>query len=326
MQRVIRAFDANGVPTGAEGPPGEGIAVASTGGGFVWVEVSSPDPAGMTELGKELGLHPLAVGDATATRLHPKVRWFEQHLFIAMWEVGCASSSDELVISETFIFARPGLLVTIQRGSDTQHVDLSAVLDAAPKGLAGGVMSGVHAIVSSIIDGYVVRASLNESELEELEDQVFDETVRNDPKRIYRLRKRIGKVTRAVSTLAIAFSSNKDRLDELTAGTRDRESFIQDLIDDLAGVSQLCADQEAALHGVIATHENAIASAQGGDSRKISAIVAMLAIPAVISGLYGMNFKNLPGTNLVYGWVAIALVILLIEICAYIRLKHRGWL
>jgi magnesium transporter len=327
MQQVIRGFDADGAPCGTESPPGEGIAVASTNGGFVWVEVSEPDAAGMIELGKELGLHPLAVEDATASRLQPKVQWFEQHLFIVMWEVGFASFSGELEITETFIFARPGLLVTVQRGSAArQHVGLSSVLENAPTGLAGGVMSGVHAIVSNIIDGYIVGASMNESELEQLEDQVFDETIRDDSKRIYQLRKRIGKVTRAISTLAIAFSNNKDRLDELTAGNRDLEPFVQDLIADLAGVSQLCADQEVALDGVIATHENAIASAQGIDSRKISAIAAMLAIPAVISGLYGMNFKNLPGTNWAYGWVVISIVIVLIEVWSYARLKQRGWL
>ncbi len=327
MQQVTRGFDANGGRTSTETPPGKGVGVASTNGGFVWVEVSNADAAGMIELGNQLGLHPLAVEDATASRLKPKVQWFEQHLFIVLWEVGNALSPDELLITETFIFARPGLLVTVQRGSaGQQRVDLSSVLENAPTGLAGGVMSGVHAIVSNIIDGYIVAASLNESELEELEEQVFDEAVRDDPKRIYQLRKRIGKVTRAVSTLSIAFSNNKDRLDELTAGNRDLEPFVQDLIDDLAGVSQLGADQEAALDGVIATHENAIASSQGIDSRKISAIAAMLAIPAVISGLYGMNFKNLPGTNWDYGWVAITVVIILIEVWAYLRLKHRGWL
>jgi uncharacterized membrane protein HdeD (DUF308 family) len=118
----------------------------------------------------------------------------------------------------------------------------------------------------------------------------------------------------------------KDRLAELTAGNRDLEPFVQDLIDDLAGVSQLCADQEVALDGVIATHENAIASAQAVDSRKIAAIAALLAIPAVISGLYGMNVTNLPGTNWLYGWVVIALVIVLIEVWAYVRFTQRGWL
>ncbi|MFF1633861.1 CorA family divalent cation transporter [Leifsonia sp. NPDC058248] len=326
MDKVIRRFDANGARTFDESPTDAESAVASTNGGFVWVDVSAPDAAGMVELGKELGLHPLAVEDATASRLQPKVQWFEQHLFVVMWEVGSASASDDPDITETFIFARTGLLVTVQRGSASQQVDLPSVLENAPTGLAGGVMSGVHAIVSSIIDGYIVAASINETELEQLEDQVFDETVRDDSKRIYRLRKRIGKVTRAVSTLAIAFANNKDRLDDLTAGDRDLKPFVQDLIDDLAGVSQLCADQESALDGVIATHENAIASAQSIDSRKISAIAAMLAIPAVISGLYGMNFKNLPGTNWEYGWVAIAVVIIAVEVWAYIRLKQRGWL
>ncbi|NEN05831.1 hypothetical protein G3T36_08090 [Diaminobutyricibacter tongyongensis] len=324
MKRTTCGFDANGVRISGGT---EEIAVACTNGGFAWVDVSDADAAGMIELGNELGLHPLSVEDATASRLKPKVQWFEQHLFIVMWEIGNAFSPDEPRITETFIFARPGLLVTVQRGTGRQErVDLSSVLDNAPTGLRGGVMSGVHAIVANIIDGYIVAASLNESELEELEEQVFDETIRDDPQRIYRLRKRIGKVTRAVSTLSIAFSNNKGRLDELTGGNRDLEPYVQDLIDDLAGVSQLGADQESALESVIATHENAIASEQGVDSRKISAIAAMLAIPAVISGLYGMNFQNLPGTNLAYGWVGITVVIILIEAWAYIRLRNRGWL
>ncbi|MFF1875805.1 CorA family divalent cation transporter, partial [Kitasatospora herbaricolor] len=81
----------------------------------------------------------------------------------------------------------------------------------------------------------------------------------------------------------------------------------------------------SALDGVISSHENSVASEQNSDSRTISAFAALLAIPAVVAGICGMNFKDLPATNWPYGWVLIVALIVALELWAYIALKKRHW-
>ena len=92
------------------------------------------------------------------------------------------------------------------------------------------------------------------------------------------------------------------------------------------GAARLTADQESALDGVLTTHENSVASQQGSDSRTIAAIAALLAIPTVISGIYGMNFADLPLIQLRFGWIPVIVVIIALAVWAYFTLKRRRWL
>ena len=101
---------------------------------------------------------------------------------------------------------------------------------------------------------------------------------------------------------------------------------MRDLLDDLVGTAALTADQNAGLDGIVSTHQNNVASRQNVDTRKISAFAALLAIPAVVAGLYGMNFKNLPGVTWVYGWIVIAGTIVILDVIAIIIFKRRRWI
>ena len=331
MESTFSIVDKVGHRNAVIAPAGDEVALleasAQQEDGFLWVNLTEPDASEMLGIGRQLQLHALAVEDSVHGRQQPKVQWFKQHLFLAVWELLPIPGTQEIQVVELFLFARPGLLITVRRGAGTASPEpLERVMDAASIGLSGGVMSGVHAIVSHVVAGYINVCAAIESELEDLEDQVFDETTRDDAARLYRLRKRIGKVNRAVSTIATAFTNGRDRLHILIADNSELEPYVEDLIDDLAGVNQLSDDQDAALDGVISTHENSVASQQSTDSRKISAVAALLAIPAVVAGLYGMNFTDLPGTHWRYGLFVIFGLIVIIEAWAFVALRRRRWL
>jgi magnesium transporter len=306
--------------------PARTVAAADRAGGFVWVGIVNPDENQMEELGESFDLHPLAVRDASTGKQQPKVQSYQQHLFIAMWALLYSNPNDTVKISDTFLFVRPGLLLTVQRHDGRHRVDFGKVLDESLSRVPGKVMSGVYAIMANVVDGYTEVSSVIEKELEAVEDQVFDPNTQNEAGRIYRLRKQIGKVNRAVSAIAVALEKSRDHFTEMSVGGEDVEPYLQDLMDDLVGTDQLTSDQNAALEGVIATHENSVASQQNSDTRKISALAAMLAIPAVIAGLCGMNFKNLPGINWVYGWEAAIAVTVIIEVVLFVNFKRRQWL
>jgi magnesium transporter len=125
-----------------------------------------------------------------------------------------------------------------------------------------------------------------------------------------------------VSSLAKALETSKDRVGKLTVGSKRLEPYLLDL---LAGTAQLVSDQGSALDGVVSTHENNVASHQNIDTRKISAFAALLSVPAVLAGLLGMNFKNLPGVDWTYGWEALAASVLIIDAAIFVNFKRRHW-
>ncbi|GAA0423410.1 CorA family divalent cation transporter [Leifsonia naganoensis] len=323
----VRRYDADGTFTESdEVAPGDlrGDSVDREGG-FVWVGLTDPDPARLEALGVAVGLHPLIRDDIAGGRQQPKVQWFDDQLFIVLRVLRSVDGESESM-SELYVFARPGVLVTVGSRGEMGGFDVSAALDAGyPAVLGLGTLGAVHAIVARVVRGYLVVARDIEEDLGELEDQVFDETQEDDPLRIYRLRRRIGRVDRAVTTLAVAFENSRDKLVDYSRVHPGLAPYVIDLIEDLAGAARLANDQRSALDGVISSHENAVASEQNSDSRTISAFAALLAIPAVVAGLYGMNFTDLPVTDWRYGWVVIIAFIASLELWAYIALKRRRW-
>ena len=296
-------------------------------GGFTWVGAVDPPIDELEALRDDLGLHVLAVDDVVSGRQQPKLQWFGEHLFIVLSRLRLAEGDRSVAISELYLFARDGLLVTVERSrTGVPPLDIATLLDGARPPLRGNALGALHSIVSAVIEGYVAIGAYVEDELEQLEDQVFDETQEDDAARLYSLRRDVGKMGRAVAAIAARFENNRDKLQDFVEQHPALVPYILDLVDDLVGVARQTADQAAALDGVIATHENSIASRQGSDSRTIAAIAAILAIPAVVAGLYGMNFPDLPLTQFRLGWIVVVGVIIALELWAYFTLKRRRWL
>lgn len=293
-------------------------------GGFLWIGLADPQPELLREYFERFLVHRLVIDDITGHREQPKVQWFGDELFLVIWALDYHRATQRMLISEVDLFARDGLIITVQRGQRVERI--AERLDATRFALSGGAITGVHAIVADIVDGYADVGATLEAELLELEDQVFDAEVQDDAVRIYRLRNHIGKVDRAVSAIAAALSHNVEAMRRFGAGHASMEPYVLDLVADLVALDRLTDDQKAAIDSIIATHENTVASQVSEDSRKISSFAALLAIPAVVAGLYGMNFKNLPGTNDWWGWIAVAAVLVGLELWAYLTLRRRGWL
>lgn len=305
--------------------PVKAVAAAKRAGGFAWIGLSNPSGAEVEDLGKAFGLHPLAVKDASSGRQQPKVQFYDEHVFVVMWSVEQSDDTLEFALRQTFLFAREGLLISVEHG-ERKDSSIRAALEESPTGPSDGVMGGLYAVMASVVDTYTEATSTIENELEALEDQVFNLAVTEDPARLYRLRRRIGRVDRAISGMTVSLRNGMDHLTDLTVDHVKVAPYFRDLLDDLTGTDQLTTDQVAALDALISSHENSVASQQNTDSRRISAVAALIAIPAVIAGLYGMNFKNLPGVAWSLGWVAVSGAIVLIEGVVYALFRRQKWL
>ncbi|HEU0206440.1 MAG TPA: CorA family divalent cation transporter [Pseudolysinimonas sp.] len=303
------------------------VAAARRSGGFVWLNMVNPTADEMQSVSADLALHPLAAADIIGSRQQPKVQRYDQHVFIVMWSLLYSDPRVDVALGQMFIVLGEGFLLTVQRTQPdgSTPLDLRSVL-ADEARTTGTPVSLAYAVMAIIAAGYTEVADAIEIELEELETQVFDDKKVDEPQRIYRLRRKIGKVDRASSSLATALQSAQDHFDRLTMDDEDVQPYLRDLRDDLVGTATLTTNQSAALDGVVSSHENNVAGQQNSDTRKISALAALLAISTVTAGLYGMNFKNLPGVDWSFGWGVTLGSIVLLDIWAFIVFKRRKWL
>ena len=294
--------------------------------GFVWVQLVNPDEVLVTKARETLGIHPVAAADVVSGRQQPKVQKFAEHLFVLLWQIIVERESNDIALGQTFLYIGDGWLLTVQRTDEEEATDLVALVEESPTELRDSPMAAAYVIMAEIVDGYAKAAADVETDLEELEDQVFTESTTEDHKRIYRVRKDIGRIDRAVSSIAAALRESTDHLDAMTVGHEHVVPYLHDLLDDAAGTAALINNQSRALDAILSSHENNVSARQNKDMRTISAFAALLALPTLIAGLYGMNFENIPFVQWQFGWVVIAAVIVTVDIIIYIMFKRRRWL
>jgi magnesium transporter len=303
--------------------------------GFVWLHLVDPDEATINEARETLRIHPVAAADVVSGRQQPKVQKFSEHLFILLWNIMPSDDSDAsdhrvdrdgLTLGETYLYIGDGWLLTVQRGDGGRLIDLPELVRNAPEELRNGAMPAAYTIMAKVVDGYAKAAADVEADLEELEEQVFTVSTTEDHRRIYEIRKNIGRIDRAVSSIAAALRQSTSHLETLTVGNEHIMPYLLDLLDDAAGTAALINHQSRALDAILSTHENNVSARQNRDMRTISAFAALLALPTLIAGIYGMNFQNLPLIRWEYGWLAVGLGIVIIDIVVYRLFKRRHWL
>lgn len=293
--------------------------------GFVWLHLVDPDEDTINEAREVLGIHPIAAADVVSGRQQPKVQKFAGHLFILLWSIIPAVDADELALGQTYLYIGDGWLLTLQRG-DGKLTDLPELLMKAPEQLRSGAMPAAYVIMADVVDGYAKAAADVEAELEKLEEQVFTDGTTEDHRQIYKVRKDIGRIDRAVSSIAAALRESTDHLETLTVGSEHIVPYLHDLLDDAAGTAALINNQSRALDAILSSHENNVSARQNQDMRTISAFAALLALPTLIAGLYGMNFENLPLVQWELGWLVVALAIVIVDLVIYRMFKRRHWL
>jgi magnesium transporter len=328
QSKATALFTASGAPSdkpGLEGKsPKQLAASAKRAGGFAWIGLTNPSPDEVVALGNELNIPELAVHDASSGGQQPKVQFYGDDLLVVLWTLRPADEDLRFEIVETFIYATDHVLMTVEYGVPEEGSVREALQGAVPS--VSGVTGAAYKILARAAESYTHAAHGIEEELEALEDQVFDPSRTDDARRIYRLRRHIGRVKRAVSGLTRSLERAVSGFERADGDEHAVRPYLRHVLDDLVGTDQLTNDQDNALDGIIARHENDVASQQNRDARRISALAALIAVPAVIAGIYGMNFKNLPLVNWEYGWVVIigAIAVVVVSLAYYFRRVH--WL
>lgn len=292
-----------------------------------WTLLRNPGREDLDEIARRLGLHPLVIEDLQAGRQQPKAEIFGDVLYLSIWDIDRQDDDATMTDTDLALILTAEELVLVQRGDGAGFRDLEALLlDQDAPVPADSPVSAMHRVLDAVVRDFVDLGAAVEKGLDDLESEVFDSRVHEDYRKIYRLRQRIGQIDRASSGLAETLRSAADRLTLLTEQHPQLRPYFSHLENDARGVSELTSTEHASLDALVSSHQSNVATRQNQDMRTISAFAALLAVPTVIAGIYGMNFKNIPLVRWEYGWLAIGIGMIAFDVIAYVMFRRRGWL
>lgn len=292
-----------------------------------WTLLKNPGREDLDEIARRLDLHPLVIEDLLAGRQQPKAETFGDVLYLSIWDIDRRGDEDTMTDTDLALILTAEELVLVQRGHGAELRDLDALLhDRSAPLAADSPASALHRVLDAVVQDFVDLGAAVEEDLDDLESEVFDSRVHEDYRKIYRLRQRIGQIDRASSGLAEALRTAADHLALLTAQQPQLRPYFTHLENDARGVSELTSAQHASLDALVSSHQSNVAARQNQDMRTISAFAALLAVPTVIAGIYGMNFKNIPLVRWEYGWLAVGIGMIAFDVIAFVMFRRRGWL
>ncbi|MGW0084937.1 magnesium/cobalt transporter CorA [Streptomyces sp. NPDC003393] len=307
---------------------------ARTAGGFVWMGLHEPGAEEFDLVSAEFGLHPLAVEDALKAHQRPKMEIYDDSLFVVLKPVVYEPRSDAVSTGEIMIFLGDAFVVTVRHGDD---VGLSAVrrrLEREPELLGKGPTAVLYAIADSVVDHYLDVATELQTDLEELEAEVFSPdrgSSRHTASGIYNFKRQITEFRRATGPLALPMSrlgvTGQSAFATAVPFVDDKaRPFFRDVSDHLTRVNESVESLDRLVSDILSAHLAQTSVQQNDDMRKISAWAAMAAIPTMIAGIYGMNFEHMPELHWIWAYPAVIAVMAVLEVLLYQMFKRRGWL
>jgi magnesium transporter len=291
---------------------------------FVWIGIADPTEEEMQKLAECYDLHPLAVEDAIKGDQLPKIDVYDEQLFVVA-RTAQLTEGDHIDYGETAIFVGHSHIISVRHGSKRAHTSLREQLEKSPKLLAHGVDYLLHAILDYIIDGYVPLIEDLEEEVLAMEEKAVDSFLeREEINRIFAVRRELIRFQRVLGPMGEM--AQKLARQELPCIDDEARAYFRDVQDHIRRVQLRVDGLREVLTSVFELSTLMEQQRQGTITRQLAAWAAILAVPTAIAGIYGMNFQNMPETNVWYGYYLILAVIAVACVLLYRRFKRVGWL
>ncbi|GAA4549250.1 magnesium/cobalt transporter CorA [Amycolatopsis samaneae] len=298
--------------------------------GFVWIGLHEPDAEQIQGVADTFGLHELAVEDALEAHQRPKLERYDDTLFMVFKTVRYVehespTTANEIVeTGELMLFLGRDFVVTVRHGNHSGLARLRRELDEDQERLALGPAAVVHAIADHVVDHYLEVTTRIESDIDEIEAQVFAPRSQVSAEQIYLMKREVLELRRAVLPLATPVQRLSEGYTRLVPD--EVRSYFRDVADHLATVSERVAAFDELLSTLVDATVAKISLQQNTDMRKITAWAAIITVPTMIAGIYGMNFDFMPELHWKFGYPLIFGVIVTICLMLYRIFRKNDWL
>ncbi|MFD8306700.1 magnesium/cobalt transporter CorA [Streptomyces sp. NPDC059690] len=299
--------------------------------GFVWLGLHEPTDQEFAGIAELFDLHPLAVEDAVEAHQRPKLERYGDTLF-AVFKTVCYVEHEQLTATsevvntgEIMVFVGEDFVITVRHGMHGSLGPLREELEADAQKLGKGPAAVLHAIADHVVDDYLNVTDAVQADIDQVETDVFAESgARTDPGRIYQLKRELLELKRAVVPLARPIEDLATR--PIRVVDLEIQAYFRDVLDHLMRAKEQIASFDELLNSILQAHLAQVTVAQNEDMRKITAWAAVIAVPTMVCGVYGMNFQYMPELHWKFGYPLVIAVISAACLVLYRGFRRNGWL
>ena len=308
----------------------QAVSRASAGDGFVWLGMKDPTDDDLAGFAHQFNLHPLAIEDAVEGHTRSKLELFEDTLFMVVSTVAyvehdqLTDTSEVVSTGQIMVFMGTNFILTVRRGEQSPLKNLRADLEGRPEFLAQGPHVVLYAVLDTVIDDYQQVVADIEEDLDEIEESVFAPGGTMELDKVYQLKREVIEFRRSVSPLALPLSNLASR--DFFGIPEESRAYFREVADHHTEAREAVASFDEVLTNLLQAGLARASVKDNQDMRKISAAVAILAVPTTLGAIYGMNFTHMPELGTRYGYYVVLGVMATIMVVLYVIFRRLKWL
>ena len=294
-------------------------------GCFVWVALADPTQEELAEMQEEFDLHELAVEDARHGHQRPKIEEYGDSLFVVLHTVEF-TPTDEIKIGEVDIFVGRNYVLSVRSRTERGFKEVRARAERDPELLKYGSGYVLYALMDAVVDRYFPVLDAIESELERVEEHLFQEgaSPRENIEALYYVKQQL-------TTLRHATGPAQEHTGKLFGGRvpfacHGLTEYFRDVYDHLARINQAIDAARDTTNTAIQVALAMVNMGHGEITKSLAAYAALVAVPTMIAGVYGMNFEHMPELNWRFGYPLSIAAMVGIDAFLFFRFRKAGWI
>jgi len=272
---------------------------------FVWVALKDPQ------------------ADEQKGHQRPKIEEYGASLFVVLQLV--EPSGHDLQTGEVAIFVGPQYIVSVRRDAQLGFADVRRRCEQEPELLQHGPAYVLYALMDNIVDRYFPVLDRLSAEIEEIEERIFaGQTTRAQIEALYSLKRKLMTLNHATQPLLeVTGKLHGGRVPPICAGLHD---YFRDVYDHLVRLGQSIDNLRDMVTTAISVNLSLITLQENEVTKRLAAYAALVAVPTMVAGVYGMNFSNMPELRWAYGYPSAIAVMALIDLYLVYRFKKAKWM
>lgn len=295
---------------------------------FVWVALVEPTAEELLQMQEEFDLHPLALDDAAKGHQRSKVEEYGDSVFAVLHTVELnGDEEEELHLGEVDIFVGSNYLLSVRHRTRYGFADVRARCEREQELFKLGSGFVFYALMDAVVDRYFPILDSLEDELNRIEDNIFShkqEDLRKNIEALYMLKQKLKTLKHAVFPLMEAISKlHGGRVPNVCQGAQE---YYRDVHDHLARINLSIDNIRDMLSTAIQVNLSLITVGESEVNKKLASWAAIIAVPTLIAGIYGMNFKSMPELEWIWGYPLVLLTMIIADIYLYFHFKRTKWL
>lgn len=308
---------------------GQAAERARAGDGFVWLGLKDPTDEDMAEFARQFALHPLAIEDAVEGHTRSKLELFDNTLFAVITTVAYVDPStiedtaEVVPTGQIMVFVGEHFVLTVRRGENSPLAEIRSNLEQRPELLRLGPHIVLYSVLDTVVDSYVAMTVDIEEDVDDVEEAVFALNGAPELDRVYQLKREVIEFRRIVAPLGIPLQFLATREGLVPEDTR---AYFREVWDHHTDAREVVTSFDEVLTNLLQAGLARSSAKENTDMRKMSAWLAILAVPTTVGAVYGMNFAYMPELQWRYSYFVVVGLILAGMLGLFFNFRHRNWL